>query len=62
MCDSCFMIEAWKAPRTEETAETNSPNSMLCTVKVARARKARAKANPKVTETNTMAKVKANSQ
>ena len=54
--------KAWKAPRREETAETNSPNAVPMDVEVARARKARAKASSKVTETNTMAKVKASSQ
>ena len=73
MCDSCFNDylragKAWKAPRTEER-QLKRILQTLCrwmlmpsTMKVARARKARAKANSKVTETNKMPKVKANSQ
>ena len=72
LCDSCFMTIFVLVRRGKHHAQKRQPKrilqtlcrwmSVLCTVKVARARKARAKASSKVTETDTMPKVKANSQ
>ena len=35
--------KAWKAPRTEETAETNSPNAVPMDVEVAKGKKGKGK-------------------